>query len=454
MLESSQPGRYNLHSIIQTFAREKLAADDEALAAGSERHARYFGALLATQTKAYFSGRQQSVMEIMSSVYENVRIELDWALTHKTFDLVDEMWLLMYLYLWERNRFAEGRDVFEWITDHVRQKSDQQILLGKVLIGLAEFHLWLVDYERAEALLAEGRPLLKGSAEARGTYGQLLELSGRLFLRLGDYVTARYYLKQSRAIYRKVNFPHMLAQVLNTLGNVICYQTADYDHAMQLYEEALEIYRGFDDQNGISKVLLNIGVVALERGEFSQAATLFQSSLDGYLQVNYGYGIWAATNYLATALSEIKDFEAARLHVAETLTFARNSGNLTALIGSLSQLSTILLELGEPEEAMSRNREALRIAMKLNVPHQAINPLVAAARLAAHRRDPQTAVAVLAYVKAHQSEGQEASRHTEALIAEIGKDLSNEEMAAAMAWCKGQKLANIVRFIEEAERIS
>jgi len=65
---------------------------------------------------------------------------------------------------------------------------------------------------------------------------------------------------------------------LNSVG-VLARQQGDYDRAVALSKESLDLFRELGDRAGIGLALSSLGAVALRRGESDRAATLLRESL-------------------------------------------------------------------------------------------------------------------------------------------------------------------------------
>jgi tetratricopeptide (TPR) repeat protein len=86
------------------------------------------------------------------------------------------------------------------------------------------------------------------------------------------------------------NMPPMLrARVLTTLGS-LAFDQGDYARSTACYEEALAVFQAAKQRRGVTSIVCNQAVVAVEQGQFARAATLLQECLAARTELGHGLG--------------------------------------------------------------------------------------------------------------------------------------------------------------------
>jgi tetratricopeptide (TPR) repeat protein len=85
-------------------------------------------------------------------------------------------------------------------------------------------------------------------------------------------------LSESERIARDLGDRRLLAAASNARAHIPLYQ-GDYDRARLAFEDALHQFRAADDAIDAKFVLTRLGLVALQQGRLTAAASLFRESL-------------------------------------------------------------------------------------------------------------------------------------------------------------------------------
>jgi tetratricopeptide (TPR) repeat protein len=88
-----------------------------------------------------------------------------------------------------------------------------------------------------------------------------------------------------------------MADALVNLGTV-ALDRGDYTRSAALFDESLSLSRELGDTWSIATVLSNLGEVAEEEGEYGKAAAFYQESLDLYRDLGEKRGIALLTGRL------------------------------------------------------------------------------------------------------------------------------------------------------------
>ncbi|HET6319470.1 MAG TPA: LuxR C-terminal-related transcriptional regulator, partial [Chloroflexota bacterium] len=128
-------------------------------------------------------------------------------------------------------------------------------------------------YTQAHQLYEEELLIYGELGDAWGRGLPLLGL-GRVAIGLRDFVRARAFLEESRAIFHAARDRRLLGFVVNRLGELARLQH-DWTRAAALYRENLLIWRDLAQPLGMAASLEGLAVAALEWARAEQAARLF-----------------------------------------------------------------------------------------------------------------------------------------------------------------------------------
>ena len=244
---------------IREFARERLAASDDADAIG-RRHAEWFLAL-AEEAEPFLKGAEQAVwLQRLEDEHDNLRASLDWFFDHGDVDaavrLAGTLWLFWYMH----GHVTEAR---RWIRRALDVASDEpsearaHLLYGAGYLACEQNENdEATRPARGEPRVREGgrshrdgrdrrrRPLLHACRDHQ-QHGRSSGGSGRG--RGGG---------RSRA--RRQDDDFVLAIALNNLGGVMAL-LGENERAAAYFEESLEVRRRIGD---LSRIALSLGNVA------------------------------------------------------------------------------------------------------------------------------------------------------------------------------------------------
>lgn len=242
---------------------------------------------------------------------------------------------------------------------------DDKIIATLALHGLARI-----------AFMNEGNPSLgrthyeEGLALARAVndpYSIALVLAslGYLTREQGDYSLARTYFEESLHLDETIGNRLGAAENMNSLANLYLEQ-GERSKALPLYEKSLEIYRAFHERRGIVQELANLGMAAHQQGDYQKAYRLHEEAL----QLARDLGDKRATvdmlDYLASDLIGLEEYANANALLEECLAIARELGNKWQLGDVLRNFADVCEARGEPDEARAYYQQCLELAREVN----------------------------------------------------------------------------------------
>ena len=179
------------------------------------------------------------------------------AFAEEQFAAADESWqirqqhLTYYLALAEQGGQWNGADHRIWLTELRQEQSNMRAALAFAIAhGASRLRaathcgargFWYTEgdhgegYQWATRLLAETRTLLTAAQRA-----QALSIAGFMAWQHGNYRAARAPLEESAALYRQLDAPQHLAEVLSSLGRALLFQ-GEPEPACALLDESVTL---------------------------------------------------------------------------------------------------------------------------------------------------------------------------------------------------------------------
>ncbi len=311
--------RFELLETIREFAQLQLAEGDQ-LEEIRRRHFHYY-LELAEQADLALTGQEQSRwLSKLESDQGNLRVALGWACEQPDAAL--------------GLRLATALTRFWMIHSH----------------GM-EGRAWL------ERMLAQRRTTsveipIQIEAKALSRAGWLTQYY--------DYKAAYPLLDESLALYRTLEEPRELAEVLANLG-MSARSDGDYDQATGHLSTCLELCRDLNDRQGIGRSLYRLAHLKREQGQFDEAHSLIDESLRYFRDLGDRSGEAAAVLSLGDIARDVGEVEAVRAQCSESLGMFRDLGEMWGAGYSLYNLGLASLFDGSLDDARSRVSESIEI---------------------------------------------------------------------------------------------
>ena len=166
------------------------------------------------------------------------------------------------------------------------------------LLDLGLIHQLAGDYGEAERLVQEGLALFRRLQDHAGE-AHALHYLGILALYTGDLEAAIDWFGQSLRLWETLGIRQMVDTDLSNLGEAH-HLSGSLDEAERLYRDALARFAELGDLRGRSSVLLQLGLLALDRGDPARA----RESLLESLRLRWDAGLRGAAAETLDALAE------------------------------------------------------------------------------------------------------------------------------------------------------
>jgi predicted ATPase/DNA-binding SARP family transcriptional activator len=338
LLQSLPGGRYDLHSVVQTFAAQKL--EDEQLRHLQLEHARYF-ARFAEQAEAPLRGgaAQTRWLERLAADHRNFTAVLETCheiapdLALRTATALSRYWML-------HGRAVEGLGQLEAAINTYKISAHSEVseptLLARAQLAAGIQASCSALFERAYAHLDAAQ--LETSA-----HGLVLIEAEVLYWRAanerdqGLLEMARVHLNQAMSLQEREHDLWGLGHSINDLG-VVCAMEGDDDTAESHFQTSLRLCREREDRKGEASALENIALVSPHR---LAAITLMQESLAIKRELGDIAGIAVSLSNLGNESLQNGKLQEARDNILESMELFYRIGQPLKTVHNLSVLGEI-----------------------------------------------------------------------------------------------------------------
>lgn len=364
LLQEKANGCYEMHSLIQQYAREKLQADEPAATRLSRRHGQYFLTFLQHQTDDLKTAVQGHALAAIRKEIDNVHVAWHWAVNQKEEAELDPALDGLCLFYDFSSWYYEGKKVFETAADKLSAKTPGSIIETRLRARQALFMHRLSLYEQAKTLLLDCLSVFRQQPLLLDTLFCLIQLGTVAFF-LGEYDEAKAYLHESLAIGQKTEEPWYLAYCYNSLGNL--YRVlGSYEAAYQCFEQALHLRRECGDKRGIAVTLNNLGSVAETVGDYEEARRLLKESLLLKEESGDRKGVAVSMLNLGRVLSLSGRATEGQKLLANSFVIFKEVGELAGAALAITNQGNIAYAANQLTEAGHYYAESLKISQTIN----------------------------------------------------------------------------------------
>jgi predicted ATPase len=245
--------------------------------------------------------------------------------------------------------YANMRAALAWLVESGNSGSEDQAALALRLAG-ALGRFW---YRRSR--LIEGSDWLKAAiAKDPGRYSaeraKALYMLGVLLDERSQQDRAVELFNEALSLYRELGDSKRIAGTLNSLG-VAVSALGDFVRGRTYMEESLAIKERLGDSEGVATTLGNLAVLAMEQGELDSSEELFARSIELSQKIDDRWGVVIGKSNLAVVTLEQGDAGRARELLAEALPGFQELGDLDGVAECLETFAAIAVAESRPELA-------------------------------------------------------------------------------------------------------
>jgi predicted ATPase/class 3 adenylate cyclase/Tfp pilus assembly protein PilF len=270
--EVMEQTRYGMLGPLQAYAREKLGEDVEL----KKAYTKYYLKVAQNCNQQLYGAEESSALSQMTLELDNFRAAMDFAQEQEEGELLGELAIALYCFLYIRGFWSEGISRLRQAEKALRNLRNDK-LLARAMTRLGWFYDSQGDYETARNIHTESLQIRRELGDKLGI-AESLQALGIISIIQGAYDYAEQLFTESLEINRELGNEFHIAGALLTLGAIADQQGA-YNEARELYTESLNIQRELGDKFGIAGTLNNLGEIALSQGAYDEAKRLFAESL-------------------------------------------------------------------------------------------------------------------------------------------------------------------------------
>jgi len=320
-----------------------------------DRHLDYYLRLAEKAEVEIVNANQLSWLKRLHDEFDNIRAALEWSQAKRVEDglrLGSAIWRFCL-------RYGYTNELVEKLNQLLLRPAgiERTAIRAKTLYALSILSVWQGNLVRLHTLAKECyviyNELGDQKGRAAGLYALGLGTNENHQQRLGS-------LLQSLTLYRSMNDKTDICEVLI----VISQNSSDTAQRQACLEEALALARERGDAITMAGALDNLGILATDLGNFSQARSWLEESLA--LQLPLGASGYASTlRYLARMAMYKGDYVEARAFCNEVLTMSKNVGRTGIYLWLLLDLGILAMQEGKYTEAQDYFKERIELGEKI-----------------------------------------------------------------------------------------
>ncbi len=386
--------RYRLLETIREYAREKLAASPEQLAATNERLSKYYLQFSQQHAKNYLAiedewnniatgmsiahERQdwqplldygQSVTDALFArgLYTDARRIIPWVITAADREEEQER-SLEAMYKWgnsyiEQSLYDDARTIMQRVVDLSEMARDDKGM-GFGFLGIGRVELEQSHYPEASANLEQALTYRQKIGDALGSAEILLEAS-RISFRQRQNQLAREQIQQAVEILRVHPSELLLIYGLQKLA-LIELAEQHYDRAEVYCREGIELCHHIHNRDELA-VNWNILAQIMEaRGEWQHARKYYESSREVYESLEMPKDVAYLSDALGGLLAKMGLVIEAETEGRAALSLLLKLNDASGIIAAQRRLGITLQQMNRLEEACALWQDALERAHKIS----------------------------------------------------------------------------------------
>ena len=227
--------RYRMLETLRQYAADRLRTDESHWKQTARRHAAWATAFAIAADARLEAPDQAAALRELDREFDNIRGALDFLIAEQDAVAATNLMSAMSMYYYRRALLREG----------VRRAQAVLAIPGGV------------DSKQRAVLLARACSIARECGEMQ------------IALDLGT---------EGVRIARALNLPSVLGLAANILGGV--YRSIErVAEAREYFEEARDLWRGINEQRSLGRVLNNLALISMDRGEIDDARSSLQEAL-------------------------------------------------------------------------------------------------------------------------------------------------------------------------------
>lgn len=240
-------------------------------------------------------------------------------------------------------------------------KGNASIILGNYSIALKHFKNAQTEFEIALKQSPDNKQLKKGLAR---TYAS----SGVAYYEQNNYTLALNNDEQALKLYQEIHEQQGISKVLNNIGTIYRSQQI-YLKALHYLKEAYKIQLSLGEENA-PITLTNIGAIYFELGEYENAIQYYNKAKKGFEKYNNKRGFALLNNYLGDYYKKQNNQSLALDYYQKSLNLYEEIQNKFGASLALYSVGMLLQEQQKYTEALPYATKSLMYAQEIGIQDQ------------------------------------------------------------------------------------
>jgi DNA-binding SARP family transcriptional activator/predicted ATPase len=371
LLLMKSPGWYELHELLRQYGRKALSDVPDIEQQVCCRHTSYYLGQLASLAPDLKGGGQIVALGKIDLDHENYRAAWNWAARSGDWGVLQGTLESFCLYYDLSLRFQEGESACRAALDGlplIEGYPNFFLLRLHILIWQSRFTRLLGQPAKAYKILELAKDLWENidqeghTAQHAAAFFAFEEGNNRFYK---DRSASIDCFQRSLQIYHELDDGWGISTALSRLG-LIAHHTGNYQEAVEIYTECLELNRILGAQRSIAITLINLGQNLLRLGSVEQAEDHISEGVAILQQVGNQGGIARGYFELARFYFWIGDFIRSCQYNEKAIPIFNELGMLDQYIFASIGLGLGLSHRGKYFEAINRVVDDLPLAQELD----------------------------------------------------------------------------------------
>lgn len=349
LVQEGVNGRYSLHTLLKSYAREKLTTSHP-----YKEMARHYIELE--------QGEEESLQKKIHLELSNILAALQTS-KEQQFDP---------LLLQGINRFSpylEARGLQSIVNEYlsiaeqlINNKTIFNNQLAPTLINLAYHHLLRGDYEKSHRYLDQGFAHLDQFIPSQQL--RLQQIKGDLLYLQGQMEEAYTLLETALSTARALQDKRAIVGIIITFSKVVANWQGDLQKTLQLLEEAYQIAKTEPNENRIGNLLINLGSLSYHLGDLEKAKQYFTDGAQHSRQTEDKKSLHIHLQNLGIIAQFYGQYTEATRHLEEALSLSEELEIGDSIIAVKTSLGEVYRDRNRLNEAASWLLDAIQDAAK------------------------------------------------------------------------------------------
>jgi len=251
------------------------------------------------------------------------------------------------------------RSAWEWAVTNDRY--DELDLMN---FGLALFYSRKSRHEEGVKIFKPAVEKLRGVPSQKLLFAQLSLHLGQMYFYTAQFDKAISLIEESLNIARIEKDEKIVADCFVCLGNVANIQSR-YEEAQRYFTQARDIFRRIGDNFGVARATHNLGIVTEIMGRYEEARACFQEALKIVEQLGDPITSANILNSLGVVADRLGQYQEAKMKYLRSLEIMAGMGYLRGMVPALNNLGMIAVLQKNYDEAEGYMKRCLQICEEI-----------------------------------------------------------------------------------------